>query len=86
MFLLIPQQEYIIEKELVLDKDQFFKFIRNPLDDYDFIKENIDLMYVDEDKIWHVVLVRSEDIDFGVLVQSEGYSYAMLAAVVKFLF
>lgn len=43
-------------------------------------------MYVDEDKIWHVVLVRSEDIDFGVLVQSEGYSYAMLAAVVKFMF
>ncbi|HHU80882.1 MAG: hypothetical protein ACOX5E_05805 [Bacilli bacterium] len=80
---LIPQQEIIIEKELMLDKDLFFKFIRKPLDDYDFIKENIDIMYVDNDEVWHVVLVRSQDSNFGVLVQSEGYSYARFATVVK---
>lgn len=67
----------------MLNKDQFFKFIRNPLDDYDFLKESLDLMYVDGDEVWYVVLVRGEESDFGVLEQSEGYSYARFAAVIR---
>ena len=36
---LIPQDEFVIEKEVVIDKDLFECFIKDPLNDYDFIKE-----------------------------------------------
>ena len=43
---LIPQDEFVIEKEVVIDKDLFECFIKDPLNDYDFIKENLELIFV----------------------------------------
>ncbi|HAX02671.1 MAG: hypothetical protein A2Y45_01470 [Tenericutes bacterium GWC2_34_14] len=80
---LIPQDEFIIEKVIVLDKKDFDKFLNHPLDDYDFIKENVELMYCDKENVYHCILVTSNEDDFGILIESEGYHYARYAAYIS---
>ena len=77
---LIPQDEFVIQKEVLIEPELFETFIKNPLDDYDFIKENIELMYCDNEGAFHCILVTSEQHDFGILVESEGYHYARYTA------
>lgn len=77
---LIPQDEFIIEKEVILVRREFDEFIKRPLNDYYFIEENIDTMYVDEGGISHCIFVTSDEHDFGILVESEGYKYARYTA------
>lgn len=79
---LIPQDEFIVEKTIVLESEVFEGFIRDPLNDYDFIKEYLDLMYCDKEGIFHCLLVTSDIHDFGILVESEGYHYARYAAFI----
>lgn len=80
---LIPQDEFIIEKEIVLDEKDFDKFLNHPLDDYDFIKENVELMYCDKENVYHCIFVTSNEDDFGILIESEGYHYARYAAFIS---
>ena len=77
---LIPHDSFVIEKSIILDKDAFDSFIHNPLNDYDFIKENVELMHCDNENVFHCILVTSEEHDFGILVESEGYHYARYSA------
>jgi len=77
---LIPKDEFIIEKTIDLDKDLFEIFIHNPLIDYEFIKDNVDLMYCDKNEVFHCIFVTSDAHDFGILVESEGYHYARYTA------
>jgi len=77
---LIPQDEFVIEKEIVLDALTFEEFIINPLGYYDFIKENTNIMYCDTDGVYHCIYVTSNEHDFGILVESEGYHYARYTA------
>lgn len=71
---------YKIENTITLEAEIFEAFLNSPLGDYDFIEDNIERMYIDKDGIWHCILITAEGYDFGVLVQSEGYSYARYAA------
>ena len=82
---LIPQDEFVIEKTITIDNDLFECFIRDPLNDYDFIKDNLDVMRCDEDGVFHCILVTSDKHDFGILVESEGYHYARYAAFIPLL-
>jgi hypothetical protein len=77
---LIPQDEFIIEKEILLEPREFNRFIDEPLSDYEFIKDNIDLMYCDNQDVFHCLFVTSDEHDFGILVESEGYQYARYTA------
>jgi hypothetical protein len=77
---LIPTDEYVIEKTIVLEKDLFECFIQNPLDDYEFIRENVKLMCCDNNEVFHCIFVTSDSHNFGILVESEGYHYARNAA------
>ncbi len=77
---LIPHDEFFIEKTIVLDKNLFECFINNPLNDYDFIVENLDLMHCDVHGVFHCIYVTSEEHDFGILVDSEGYHYGRYTA------
>jgi len=79
---LIPQDEFIIEKTITIDSDLFECFIRDPLSDYDFIKEHLESMYCDKAGVFHCLLVTSDKHDFGILVESEGYHYARYAAFI----
>jgi hypothetical protein len=83
---LIPQDEFVIEKVVVIDKDLFECFIHDPLNDYDFIKENIEHMYCDQDEVFHCIFVTAESHDFGILVESEGYSYGRYTAYLPKIF
>jgi hypothetical protein len=77
---LIPQDEFMIEKEIILSKMDFDEFVGNPLGYYDFIKDNKNLMYCDTDGVYHCIYVTSNEHDFGILVESEGYHYARYTA------
>ncbi|HHV75740.1 MAG TPA: hypothetical protein GXX41_14130, partial [Thermoanaerobacterium sp.] len=52
----------------------------NMLDDYNFIRNNIDLMYCDREGVYHCLLMVGEDRPDGILVESEGSSYARYSA------
>jgi hypothetical protein len=64
---LIPKDEFVIEKTIVLEQDLFECFIHNPLDD-DFIRENINMMNCDQYEVFHCIFVTSDAHDFGILV------------------
>lgn len=77
---LIPQDEFIIEKEVALVKREFDEFIKSPVVNYYFIEDNIDSMYRDEVGVYHCIFITSDEHDFGILVESEGYKYARYTA------
>lgn len=77
---LLPTDEFVIEKVVEIDNVIFEIFLNNLLNDYDFIKDNKDLMYCDENNVMHCIYVTTKDSDFGVLIESEGYNYARYCA------
>ena len=56
--------------------------LRRPMDGRPFIAENIDLMYQDDDDVFHCILVTGENRTDGILVESEGYGYARYASYI----
>ena len=80
---LVPQEEFVIEKVVILSEEDFNTFLKEPLESYDFISLNDHAMYVDVNKTWHVILVRTLNSDFGILVNNEGTDYARYAARVS---
>lgn len=75
-------RDFVIEKTVELPVEQFKQMLRHPMDDQTFLQENIDLMQQDSRGTFHCLLVIGEDRPDGILVQSEGYSYARYAAYV----
>ena len=71
-----------VEKVIRLADRDFENFIQNPMGDQDFVKENIGLMHMDENGIYHCLLVTGEGHRDGVLVEAEGYGYARYASYV----
>lgn len=74
--------EVVIEKTITLKKDEFQKFADNLLDDSEIVKENVDLMRVDENDVWHCIKVTTRDLPYSILVESEGYDYARYTAII----
>ena len=54
-------------------------FLKNMLDDYDFIDQYRDEMYQEGDVV-HCILIKGENSTDGILVNSEGSGYARYAA------
>ena len=75
-----PLDRCKIEALVILEHEDFENFRNNLLSDHDFIKENIDSMYVDSEGTMHCLLVLDEDspngTPDGILVESEGANYA----------
>ena len=80
---LIPKDTVVVEKMIVLEINEFRRFENRLLDKYDFISNNKELMYVDEDGVWHAILITSDEVNYGILAQSEGYDYARYAAFIS---
>jgi hypothetical protein len=70
----------VIEKVILLSSHDYDTFSKNMLADYDFIKNHVDLQYCDNDVLFHCLLVVGEDRKDGILVESEGSSYARYSA------
>lgn len=71
-----------VEKLVTLSAEEFVHFSQNLMNDYDFIRENIDRMYQDEDGVNHCLLVLGEGCAYGILIESEGSTYARYSAFV----
>lgn len=77
----IDANEFQVEKVISLPLEKYVEFTKHLYRDYDFIEENIDLMQLLDD-VRHCILVTGEGVDEGVLVESEGSSYARYSAFV----
>lgn len=77
----VKANEFCVEKVITLPAKEYEAFTRNLLHDYDFIRDNVDLM-CEKDGVWHCLLVTGEGMDDGVLVESEGSSYARYSSFV----
>lgn len=82
---LIPQDEFVIDKAVEIEPDSFTRFIHKPLNGYDFTKENEEMMFVDEKEARNCILAKAKGHDYGILVNSEGSSYARYASVVPLI-
>jgi len=76
-------QNFIIERIIDLNLMEYEGFCMELLETEPFIKENRDLMYI-ENGTWHCILVRAESADpenmDGVLIECEGYDWARYSA------
>lgn len=72
-------KDCVFDRVVFLPDDQYRKFQKNMLDDYDFIGQYRDEMYQDGDTV-HCILVKGMNSSDGILVNSEGSSYARYAA------
>ena len=74
---------FVIEKVIELPQSQFDEFSQNLLSDCDFIKDDIDLMYVGGDGVWHTILIKAEGAADGICSNFEGYGYARYSAYIS---
>ena len=77
----IEANEFCVEKVIKLPAHEYEAFTQHLMHDYDFIRDNVDLM-CEKDGVWHCLLVTGEGMEEGVLVESEGSSYARYFAFV----
>lgn len=76
----INAQHCKIEKIIELNHDDFNRFANHLMSEYEFLKENKDLMYVDQEEIRHCLLVIGNAHEHGILVDSSGAGYARYSA------
>ena len=69
-------REIIVEKVITLYGRSFSELKDHPLRDDPYIAENRDLMYIDDNDAAHCLLMVDYDSGDGILVESEGSSYA----------
>lgn len=77
----VEAYEFCVEKVITLPAHEYEAFTGHLMHDYDFIRNNVDLM-CEKDGVWHCLLVTGEDVEEGILVESEGSSYARYSAFV----
>jgi len=78
------EDKIIVEKTITLSFYDYTIFGARLLDDKDFIKNNQDKMWYDEEKKeWHVIMVTCKSAANASLVDSEGHDYAKYVAIVK---
>ena len=66
----------VVEKAIAISHGEFEYLKNHPLRDNDLIAENAEMMYCDSDDIYHCLLIYDEENGDGLLIESEGMSYA----------
>ncbi len=69
-------REIIVEKVITLYGKSFSELKDHPLSDNPYIAQNRELMYIDSNDTAHCLLMVDYDSGDGILVESEGMSYA----------
>lgn len=69
----------VVEKAIEVPHSKFDDLKRHPLRDHRLIAENADLMYCDSDDNYHCLLIYDQEQGDGLLIESEGTSYARYA-------
>ena len=68
--------EYVVERTIYLPKEKLIHFRSHLLEDNDAIMAYKNEMYVDENKVWHVLMFYSMIVDITITVNSEEFNYA----------
>lgn len=79
----VKEHEYIIERSIMLNKDDFIYLREHLLENNKNIAQYKSDMYVDENGVWHVLMFCSICCDIMLLVNSEGFNYARYVALVN---
>ena len=66
----------MVEKAIAVSNAEFENLKRYPLRDNRLIAENVDIMYCDRDDNYHCLLIYDEEQGDGLIIESEGTSYA----------
>ena len=74
--------EYIVERTIYLSKEKFIHFRSHLLDDNDDLINYSNEMYVDENKVWHVLMFCSMVADIMILVYSNE-DYAKYVSIIS---
>ena len=82
LHLVTRRKPYTIEKTVRLARIDYENFITDLCTDRWFIEENTDLMYVDQDGVWHCIFIQQRGRLDGVLVMSEGRVFPKWAAYI----
>lgn len=69
----------VVEKAIAVSHGEFEYLKRHPLRDHRLIAGNVDLMYCDNDNNYHCLLIYDQEQGDGMLIESEGASYARYA-------
>ena len=75
--------EYIVERTIYLPKKKFIHFRSHLLDDNNELINYKNEMYVDKNKVWHVLMFCSMVADIMLLVYSDGEDYAKYVSVIS---
>lgn len=55
--------------------EEFESLLNEPLQDFPAVTAHKDLMFQDNNRVFHCIFIFCNDYDFGFLVESEGYDY-----------
>lgn len=80
----VRTQEFKIADTVELSAEEFENFSKHLNEDYDFIAKNANKYRVDEQGVAQCLLVLGKGQDDGILVLSEGYSYARHTAYLPY--
>lgn len=75
--------EYIIERTIYLSEEKFIHFRSHLLDDNDELINYKNEMYIDKNKVWHVLMFCSMIADILILVYSDGEEYAKYVSIIS---
>ena len=75
--------EYIVERTIYLSKEKFIHFRNHLLDDNDELINYRNDMFVDENKVWHVLMFCSMVSDIMILVYIDSEDYAKYVSIIS---
>ena len=76
--------EVVIEEIGITDCDEYEELIKNLNTQKIYMTPDIkELMYIDEKRVWHCVLITSDFKTDGILVYTNGTDYALFTAYIE---
>ena len=78
----VKVENYIVEKVIELSDIEYESLCEDLMLNRDFITENKESMYVDNNGTAHCILVLGQSYDDGILINSGGYDYARYYSVI----
>ena len=75
--------EYIVERTIYLSKEKFIHFRSHLFDDNNELINYKNEMYIDKNKVWHVLMFCCLQSDIMLLVYSDGEKYAKYVSVIS---
>lgn len=69
----------LVEKAIAVSHGEFEYLKSHPLRENDLIAEHSEMMFCDSDGVYHCLLIYDKENGDGLLIESEGFSYARYA-------